>query len=255
LRAAALGGLAVLAGAAGLAAQEAGRDPGSVSATRPALQELLAYYEGGARSQAYSVELRAEAQRQADAVRRRLAEGDFRVGDRVVLSVEGEEALSDTFVVGQGRTLELPVLKQVPLRGVLRSDLSAYLAGLIGRYINNPVVHARSFVRVAIIGEVARPGFYTLPAEMPLPEAIMEVGGPTPTARVAGARIKRGEERIWDGDRLQVAMREARTLDELGLQDGDEVVVPRRSAFAPGEMARSLLVISSVVVALTALFR
>jgi len=42
---------------------------------------------------------------EASLARQRLTDGDFSAGDRVILSVGGEEALTDTFTVRAGRKL------------------------------------------------------------------------------------------------------------------------------------------------------
>ena len=46
--------------------------------------------------------------REAALVRLRLENGDFQSGDRLLLHVEGESELSDTFTVGPTRELQLP---------------------------------------------------------------------------------------------------------------------------------------------------
>lgn len=239
--------LALLSPLGLLQAQEPAWTAPRVEATREALEGALSRFESAARSRAYSEELRARARSEAAAIRQRLAEGDFEVGDRVVLSVRGERELSDTFVVALGRVLELPQVGEVSLRGVLHSELETYLAAELDRYIREPVVLARALIRISILGSVTRPGYYLLPAETPVADAIMLVGGPTPDAKVNGFWIERGRDRIWQGEALQVAIREGRTIDELNLRDGDQIVVPKRSVFAPGEIGRTLVVVSSIL--------
>ena len=257
LRATALVTLLLAGGSSALVAQgwERAPDAGYVGATRESLQQLQAYYDAAARSQAYSAELRAEARGQADAVRERLGGGDFRVGDRIVLSVAEEPILNDTFVVQKGPLVELPTLGEVTLRGVLRSELADHMEDQIGRYINDPQVRARSFIRISVSGEVGAPGFYTLPAEMPVTEAIMGIGGPAATADVSRLKVYRGTQQLWGGEALQLAIRQGRTLDELDIQDGDEIFVPRKSPFSPGEIGRTLLVLSGTIIAISTLFR
>src|ERR1041385_327031 len=89
--------------------------------TRAALEELKSRYENAAESPAYSTNLRARARLQADVIKTRLAEGDFQAGDRVAISVDGQESMTNTFDVGNGRLLLLPGVGNVSLNGVLRS--------------------------------------------------------------------------------------------------------------------------------------
>ena len=151
---------------------------------------------------------------------------DFQVGDRILLRVEGDSALSDTFTVVAGPALGLPAIGDVPLIGVRRADLETYLTRELSRYLRDPVVHARALIRVSVVGEVARPGFYAVPLDLVLADALMVAGGPTQDAKVDRLRIVRGESSLWSGNRLQTAIARGATLDELGLRAGDRIDVP-----------------------------
>lgn len=215
--------------AAGLAAQQpVDWDYGRVLVSRDALGQLLQRLEATAASTGYSDRLRAQARRNADAVRSRLSNGDFVPGDRILLGVEGERELSDTFTVDAGPSLNLPVIGAIPLNGVLRSELETHLRQRIGRFIVNPLVHAKPLVRLTLLGAVNRPGFYTFPSGILLTDAITAAGGPTSSARVDRMRIERGKERLWEGEDLQEALVQGRTLDELNLRAGDLIQVPAK---------------------------
>ena len=232
-------------------------DPGRVQVTRADLTDLLLRLEQAAASDAYSDALRAQSRRQATQIRTRLTEGDYQVGDRIQLLVEAEAQLTDTFTVKDGRLLTLPVIGDVPLKGVLRSELQPYLAQAIGRYLRNPVVHARSLVRLSVMGEVGRPGFYLMPTDMVITDALMVAGGPSVTGVLAKFRIERGGERLWEGDPLQQALNEGRTLDQLGLQAGDRLVVPKQRQFSYTGVRTFLLLLSlpAAIFGATRIFR
>src|SRR5438128_5229927 len=177
------------------AQQAAKRDAGPILATREQLRSGLARLQREAGSATW-----------AALIRSRLDSGDFQVGDHIVLQVEGEQPLSGTFTVAPGPELMLPQLGAVPLGGVLRSELQGRLAGYLARYIQNPVVQVQPLIRVLIEGGVARPGFYTVPPELPLPDVFTVAGGLTAQARVTGVRVDRRHEAIWDGELLQQAL-------------------------------------------------
>jgi protein involved in polysaccharide export with SLBB domain len=217
----------LLASASAVSAQSGrGWDPTGLQLSRAELQDLLARYDETAGSDAYSGTLRNRARMEAALLRQRLEEGDLRVGDRVMLLVEGHENLSDTFNVVAGRKLVLPTLGEVSLEGVLRSELQPHLEAYIGRYINSPIVHARSLIRVEIRGAVGRPGFYMMPSDLLLTDALMLAGGPQTRAELDRTRIERGRDVIWSGDRLREAMIEGKTLDQLSVRAGDNIIVP-----------------------------
>jgi len=152
----------------------------------------------------------------------------FQVGDRILLHVEGDSALSDTFTVVAGPALRLPIIGEIALAGVRRTDLEAHLTRELGRYIKDPVVQARALIRVSVVGEVVRPGFYAVPVDLVLPDALMLAGGATQAARVDRLSILRGNASLWSGTDLQAAIARGATLDELGIRAGDRIQVPPR---------------------------
>jgi len=224
-----------------LQGQEAAWDPGQVRARRQDLEALVQRYADAAQSRAYSQGLRERARAEAERIRARLATGDFRAGDRIVVAVEGQEQLSDTFVVSGERELVMPIVGTVPMSGVLRSEIETHLRQSIGTVVRDPVVQAHSLVRIAILGEIGQPGFHLLPPEMPISEALMAVGGPSPNADLSKLEARRGETTVAGGEAMRLALQGGLTLDELGLRAGDQIVVSKRSPFAAGEIGRSLL--------------
>jgi protein involved in polysaccharide export with SLBB domain len=227
-------------------------DAARVYVTRDALGGMLAQLEEAASSQAYSERLRERARGEASLIRTRLEEGDFQVGDRIHLRVEGEEALSDTFSVSAGRVLDLPSIGRISLGGVLRSELEDHLRQELGRFIREPAVRARSLIRVSITGEVASQGYYVVPTESVLSEALMMAGGPTREAKLDGIRIERGRESIWHGEELARAITEGRTIDQLNLRAGDQIVVPQQQRRDGMEILRNvLMIVPAITVLLT----
>jgi len=150
----------------------------------------------------------------------------FQVGDRILLRVEGDSALTDTFTVVAGPALRLPNVGEIALAGVPRADLEPHLTRELGRYINDPVVQARALIRVSVAGEVTRPGYYAVPIDLVLADALMLAGGATQHARVERLSIERGNSSIWSGNALQTAIARGATLDELGMRAGDRIQVP-----------------------------
>ncbi len=236
--------MAALALPAGAAAQTSLEwDPQGTELGRAELQQLLGRLEEAASSSGYSRSLRQRAAAEAGVVRARLQEGDFQIGDRIVLRVEGEPTLSDTLAVGPGRELQLPNIGSIPLDGVLRSELEKHLRAELGRYLQEPVVHASSLIRIAVLGSVGSQGFFTMPASALVEEALMRAGGPAANAELNEAEIVRGDQVIWSGAALHEAIIVGRTLDQLSLRAGDRIIVPeRKGGFLDSGLVRTLLV-------------
>lgn len=239
-----------------LAQQPEGWDPGRVQVTRSDLQDLLRRLDEAANSATYSAPLRDRARIEAQQIRTRLAEGDFNVGDRISMVVEGEQALTDTLTVMDGRILRLPAIGDVSLAGVLRAELEDHLRATLRKYLREPAVRAHSYIRLSLLGEVGRPGFYVVPTDMVLTDALMLAGGPSGGAKLTAIRVDRSGLTIWGDQALQEAMAQGRTLDQLGLQGGDQVFVPRkRGGFFSESTVRTFSLIVGLPVAIIGLIQ
>lgn len=200
---------------------------GSTALTRAQLEEQLAGHESALASGSLSREQSARITADADEIRRRLQYGDFRVGDRIALSVQGE-TVPDTLTVQPGLTVSVGLFGEVPVAGVLRSEIQDHLRRALSAYIRDPVVRATALMRVSVVGAVGQPGFFTMPAETVLGDALMIAGGPGGQANLDQVRIRRGTQEIMDGETVRVALQSGLTLDELNLLGGDQIVVPER---------------------------
>ncbi len=224
-------------------------DPEQLEMTRAQLQDLLTRYQAVASSRGYSSTLKARAESEIKLIRGRLADGDYQVGDRIALSVQGHQELTDTFRVTDDRTIVLPQLGEVPLKGVLRSELQPTVASYIGRFIRDPEVRARTLIRITITGAVRTPGFFVVPSQALLSDVVMQAGGPVTGAGLTRMRIQRGQVTIWQGQALAQALGEGRTLDQLSLRAGDEVIVPEPKS--GGHWTLILSTITGLVVPIT----
>jgi hypothetical protein len=204
-------------------------------ATREELQAALADADRIANSDGFSGAAREAKQREAALIRERLTEGDFQIGDQIQLTVVNEVDATGLQTVGAGRVLSVKGLPDIPLRGVLRSEIEPYLRDQIGRYIKDAQVKARATVRLSIIGGVTKPGFYQLDADMMLSDAVMSAGGIVAGAEFKRSVVHRGEEKLIQKEDFAKALADGRSLDQLNLRAGDVIeigVKPARSTYA-----------------------
>jgi protein involved in polysaccharide export with SLBB domain len=194
---------------AGVAQAPVRGDAGHANATRQEL-ERLAQQSTGAMS---------------ESIRTRLRDGDFRAGDRIVLVVQGDSTLNDTVVVADGPTLKVLSLPEDSLRGVLRSELQPHLSAWVTRFYKNATVKATPLIRFGVLGEVNRPGYYRLPINVAVTDAIMSAGGPTQRADIPKTVVRRRSQELLSKGAVRDAMVGGLTLEQLGLDAGDELVV------------------------------
>ena len=132
---------------------------GTILATRERLRDELARLERAG----------ASGQAGASLIRTRLESGDFQAGDRIVIRVEGEPQLTDTFVVtsGGGPQLELPqVESSVYLKAMDRKRWSFPQVGVAAARVGGET-------RVALAGVA------------PIPWLLAGFESATPLARTA----------------------------------------------------------------------
>lgn len=185
---------------------------------------------------------------EATMLRKRLSDGDFFQGDRMVLVVEGgEKVYSDTVIVGLGQTIALEGYPSISLRGVLRSEVRSHLTRELGKYLRTPVVTTRPLLRLTLVGGVARPGFYVVSTDAAITDLIMTAGGPSRNANLEKTVIKRADIAVWSAADLQSALRQGITIDQLGLQNGDVVEVGERRQRNLSQIAQVAGILTTVI--------
>ena len=187
---------------------------------------------------------------QAAAIRQRLRDGDFQVGDRILLTVVSDAPHSDTLVVREGRVLDLPGKAVLPLSGVLRSELKDRVTAEVLKYVKAEEVNVTPLTRIAVLGEVVRPGYFAVRADIPITDAIMLAGGPTSAADIDRTVVKRASLEYRSAEETRQAVAKGLTLDQLGLSAGDELIVGRRRQF----INQSFVAAVGMVASLAALF-
>lgn len=159
------------------------------------------------------------------------APDEFHVGDRIALTVEGPQAVADTAVVRDGLIITLPTFGDISVAGVKRANIQQYLTQQFSKFIRDPVVHAIPLVRISILGEVGRPGYYTVPSDILLSDVVMRAGGPTGNADLSKTVVKRDGTEILSKAQASAALSNGETLDQLRIAPGDEVVIGQKSNF------------------------
>jgi protein involved in polysaccharide export with SLBB domain len=119
----------------------------------------------------------------------------------------------------------------------------------LARYIKDARVRVTPLVSVSVLGPVGRPGFYFMPPDIPLTDAVMRAGGPASTADLARSVIKRGTDELYDSRNTQTAFDQGLTLDQLSLRSGDQIVVGTQATKNWQSIAQVTSVVMSVVLA------
>jgi SLBB domain/Polysaccharide biosynthesis/export protein len=218
-------------------------DANRALATRQSLQALLASGTSGSNKL---------SDRERKIIEERLVTGDFQIGDRLIIRVLGDSAFRDTLAVRAGQEVALPNMPPLRLAGLLRSELQDKAREHIAQFIRDPQVQATALVRIGVLGSVTRPGYYTVAPEKPLSEALMAAGGLTADAELKKASIRHNGTERFPPEAVRQAMAQGVSLDEMGLQGGDELTIGRRSS-GFGATVPIITGIASIAIAVVAL--
>lgn len=184
---------------------------------------------------------------QAAPIRQRLRDGDFQVGDRIVLTIVSDARHIDTLVVRAGRLVDLPGKTVLPLTGVLRSELKDRVTAEVLKYVRaqEREIDVTPLTRIAVLGEVARPGYFAFRSDAPITDAIMIAGGPTAAAAIEQTVVKRESREYRSAKETRQAVARGLTLDQFGLSAGDELVVGRQR-----EWSRTIMNVTGIIASL-----
>lgn len=209
----------------------------------------------------YGESIKQQKQAEAVMIRSRLRDGDFQVGDQLTLTLSvpttpnGPPITNLVVAVGPDQMLQLPDLPVIPLRGVLRSEIKDYLTEYLGRLFRDQSVLVVPTIRLTILGGIGSPGFYQIPADTPLPDAIMLAGGITGGTELNKTVIKRAEEELWSEEEMARAITAATTLDQLNLRSGDELIVGQKTTINWFTKLRTYAIIPGLILSLAGLGR
>lgn len=147
----------------------------------------------------------------------------LRPGDILKVVVWGHEEFSGEFAVDETGHLSYPVLGDIEAGEVSLTELRERLRTGLEQIFKSPFVTVTPLFRMAVLGEVRQPGLYTVDPTLSVLDVVAMAGGPSSNGNMNRIRLLRG------GSELRLAFNEGRSLQEMGVRSGDQIVVPRRS--------------------------
>jgi len=143
-------------------------------------------------------------------------------GDRLRVSVFGQDGISGSYMVDAGGNLNLPLAGSVPARGFSTEQLAKMIGERLKQgYVREPhvTVSIENYRPFFIMGEVTTPGQYPYVPNMTAENAIAIAGGFSPRAKKGAVELTRnGGPQRFSGE---VPL-------NYPLQPGDTVVVKER---------------------------
>lgn len=168
-------------------------------------------------------------------------------GDLIRVEIWREEDLSGEFLVDPNGVVTLPLLgdldvTRIPMARIRETVMEQYRV-----HLRNPSINVTPLRRINVLGEVQKPGIYSVDPTISLAGAVALAGGATSNGDLNRIRVVRKGEEV--GERVSAADR----LDSIDIRSGDQVLVGRRSWFDRNStfMVSALLSVTSIVISLT----
>lgn len=151
----------------------------------------------------------------------------IRPGDMVRIMVWAHPELSGEFPIDEDYNLLFPLIGAINVRTMSVAQLRERLNTDLSQLFQRPFISVTPLFRVAVLGEVLKPGLYSVDPTLTVFDVIALAGGPTRDANQNKLQLIRGGENIRIS--LEPAAIARSTLRELGMRSGDQVAVPRKS--------------------------
>jgi len=157
-------------------------------------------------------------------------------GDEVIVQVWGDNQFTHSAVVSREATISVPDIGQVVLNGLslaqakrlITDRLGAVYSGIRARrpttFVDVTLGKIRT-IQVFILGDVVRPGGYTISSVATVLNALYNAGGPTPRGSMRDVRIIRHNQIYQHADLYGYILTGSKAAD-VRLQSGDVVFVP-----------------------------
>jgi hypothetical protein len=239
----------LVASLAAVCAPSVGAQPPNVASLQQASRADLASQLSALEAQLAGGALRGRnaerARETAASLRERLAVGDFRVGDRFVITVRMDSVRADTASVRDSLKVSVLNLPELSLAGTLRSELNDRVNEHVARYVRNADVRTSVLTRIAIFGAVTRPGFYHASPDRPVSDIVMLAGGPAPNAKLNQFEVIRSTKTVVSVDDSRKAIKEGRTLEQLDVRSGDEFQIATKRRINWQLVIQMMFIVSS----------
>ncbi len=149
----------------------------------------------------------------------------LRPGDVIKIQVFGHDDLSGEFPIDENYNLLYPAMGELNVRGMSVQELRTRVRTELGRLFTQPYVAIIPLFRVAVLGEVGRPGLYSVDPTLSVYDLMALAGGPLRSANTRRLSLVRGGQ-VY---RLQMSASSIAqaTIRELGVRSGDQLLVPR----------------------------
>ncbi len=170
-------------------------------------------------------------------------------GDVIRVAIWREPDLSGEFLVDEEGMVTLPLLGRKSVLNVPVASLRTSLTSAYAVELRNPSVTITPLRRIYVLGEVAKPGLYTVDPTISLAGAIALAGGSTPLGNLNRLRVVRKGLVVLDRAAA------GSSLSAVDIRSEDQVFVDRRGWLDRHSALAASATLSAATVLITLLVR
>lgn len=157
--------------------------------------------------------------------------GDYLLGpnDNIVIQLYGKENIAHSFTINREGQVQFPQIGPITLAGLTFTQAQEVINTTVGERMvgvkASVTMGALRTIRVFVLGEVKRPGSFTVGALATMTNALFASGGITPVGSLRSVQLKRNGKVITEMDLYDLLLA-GDTHKDARLQPGDVIFVP-----------------------------
>jgi len=153
--------------------------------------------------------------------------------DAVEILIWHQPDLSGKYYITKDTTLNIPLLGEMSVNGIPTDSMERLLIDRFRNYYGDIYLTVSFYFRISVFGEVKIPGYHYLKNGDNLAHLLAQAGGPTDQGNLGRVKVLNlGRERVLNFEKI---IKKGINIEQLNLQPGDVVIVPRRFLSSFGE--------------------
>ncbi|MBA4390250.1 MAG: hypothetical protein C0399_04855 [Syntrophus sp. (in: bacteria)] len=149
-------------------------------------------------------------------------------GDEVKILLWGRVNASYSLTVDRNGTITIPQVGPVPVAGLTFEQMSKHLIKQSEQFVGANIdvtMGALKSIQIFVLGDVKRPGAYTIGSFATITDALLVAGGPAGIGTMRNIQLRRKDKIITSFDLYNLLLQGDKSKD-MTLQAGDVVFVP-----------------------------
>ncbi|MBI5643981.1 MAG: SLBB domain-containing protein [Deltaproteobacteria bacterium] len=152
-------------------------------------------------------------------------------GDELMVSIWGKISGEHMLRIDREGKVNFPVLGLVQVAGLTFSEAKDYMEKEFGKYYKTPEVKMNvsmgrlRTIRIFVVGNVKKPGSYTVSSLSTLINALFAAGGPSKAGSMRNMQVKRGNKTVVNFDMYDFLLKGDKSKD-IRLMPEDVIFIP-----------------------------